>query len=72
MSSQINEIYLNKLFDDLTAERNAIQLEFKNDKELSKTNILTNKLTTINSLITSTIKLRNLIIKSKNDTLKHI
>ena len=41
-------------------------------EELSKTNILTNKLTTINSLITSTIKLRNLIIKSKSDSLKHI
>ena len=70
MATQINEIYLNKLFDDLTAERNAIQLEFKNDKELTKTNILTNKLNTINSIITQTIKLRNLIIKSKGDNLK--
>lgn len=65
MDTQINDIYLNKLYDDLTAERNTIQLEFKNDKEMCHTSRLNSQLTTINSLINSVIKYRNLKQKNK-------
>jgi hypothetical protein len=65
MDTQINDIYLNKLYDDLTAERNTIQLEFKNDKEMCHTSRLTNQLSTLTSLINSVLKYRNLKQKSK-------
>jgi hypothetical protein len=65
MDTQINDIYLNKLYDDLTIERNAIQLEFKNDKEMCHTTRLTSQLSTLTSLISSVLKYRNLKQKSK-------
>ena len=65
MDTQINDIYLNKLFDELIQERNTVQLEFKNDKELCHTSRLTTQLSTLTSLINSVIKYRNLKQKSK-------
>ena len=65
MDTQINEFYLNKLYDDLTAERNTIQLEFKNDKELCHTSRLTSQLSTLTSLINFVLKYRNLKQKNK-------
>jgi hypothetical protein len=69
MDTNINEIYLNKLFDDLVQERNTIQLEFKNDKELCHTQRLTNQLSTLTSLINQVIKYRNLKQKIKMTSL---
>jgi len=69
MDTNINETYLNKLFDDLVQERNTVQLEFKNDKELCHTSRLTNQLSTLTSLINQVIKYRNLKQKIKMTSL---
>lgn len=69
MDTNINEIYLNKLFDDLVQERNTIQLEYKQDKELCHTQRITNQLSTLTSLINQVIKYRNLKNKAKMKSL---
>jgi len=60
MENNIDTFYLNKLYDDLTTERNSIQLEFKNDKELVHSKTLTTKMNILNSMIAFTIKYRNI------------
>jgi len=63
--SQISETDLNKLYDDFVSERNLVQLEMKNDKELAHTSSLSTKISVLTSLITQVIKYRNIKIKEK-------
>jgi hypothetical protein len=63
--SQMNESYLNNLFDVLQAEKNALVLDLKNDKELTKEKEITSKCLVLDNLIKNVLKYRNLKIKAK-------
>jgi len=65
MNNQINENFLETLVDTLQTERNAVILDLKNDKDLSKTKDLSVKLCLLESMIKNTIKYRNILIKHK-------
>jgi len=61
----LDEAYITKLYDDLQSEKNAIMLEYKNDKELKNSIIITQKLALIEGMMKSLIKYRNIRIKQK-------
>lgn len=63
--SQMNESYLNNLFDVLQAEKNALVLDLKNDNELIKEKEITAKCLVLDNLIKNVLKYRNLKIKAK-------
>ena len=63
--SQMNESYLNNLFDVLQAEKNALVLDLKNDNELTKEKEITSKCLVLDNLIKNVLKYRNLKIKAK-------
>jgi hypothetical protein len=63
--SQMNESYLDNLFDVLQAEKNALVLDLKNDKELTKEKEITAKCLVLDNLIKNDLKYRNLKIKAK-------
>lgn len=63
--SQMNESYLNNLFDVLQAEKNALVLDLKNDNELTKEKEITAKCLVLDNLIKNVLKYRNLKIKAK-------
>ena len=43
----LDENYMSRLFEDFSSERNKLILELKNDKEMTKERILTQKLACI-------------------------
>jgi hypothetical protein len=61
----INEQYINQLFDTFTSERNKTVLAIKNDTDLYKEKILYSKLTTIDGIIKNLLKYRNTLVKEK-------
>lgn len=61
----INEIYLNELFDKFQNERNNLIQELKNDKELNHTKSIEQKLNIVEKITKDVLKLRNQIIKDK-------
>jgi len=61
--SALNEQYLNRLYDDLQTEKSRLFLELKNDKELVHERVINQKLTCIDSMLRSLMKLRNIQIK---------
>ena len=61
----LDENYMSRLFEDFSSERNKLILELKNDKEMTKERILTQKLTCIDNLIKNILKYRNINIKEK-------
>jgi len=61
----LDENYMSRLFEDFSSERNKLILELKNDKEMTKERILTQKLACIDSLIKNILKYRNINIKEK-------
>ena len=61
----IDENFLNDLFDKFQSERNALILELKNDKELSHTKSIEAKLSLVEKITKDILKLRNQIIKEK-------
>jgi hypothetical protein len=63
--SQMDENYLNNLFDVLQAEKNSLVLDLKNDKELTKEKEITVKCLVLDNLIKNVLKYRNLKIKAK-------
>ena len=65
MNNTLDDNYINKLYDDLQTEKNSIMLEYKNDKELKNTVIITQKLSLVEGMMKSLIKYRNIKIKSK-------
>jgi len=63
--SQIDENYLNNLFDVLQSEKNSLVLDLKNDKDLTHEREITGKCMVIDTLIKNVLKYRNLKIKAK-------
>jgi len=61
----LTESYITKLYDDMQSEKNAVLLEYKNDKELKNTVIINQKLSIIEGMMKSLIKYRNIRIKQK-------
>lgn len=61
----IDEAYLNDLFDKFQTERNALILELKNDKELNHNKSIEAKLYLVEKITKDVLKLRNQIIKEK-------
>jgi hypothetical protein len=63
--NNIDEQYLNNLFESFQTERNKLLLELKNDKELTKEKDIHSKLLVMENLTKNVLKYRNLIIKEK-------
>ena len=61
----LTETFITKLYDDLQSEKNAIMLEYKNDKELKNTVIINQKLNIVEGMMKNLIKYRNIRIKQK-------
>jgi hypothetical protein len=57
--------YINKLYDELTNSRNALMLELKNDKELTKEKFINPKLQCVETITKLLLKYRNIRIKEK-------
>ena len=65
MNNNIDEQYLNNLFESFQTERNKLLLDLKNDKELTKEKDIHSKLLVMENLTKNVLKYRNLIIKEK-------
>lgn len=61
----IDENYLNDLFDKFQTERNSLIQELKNDKELNHNKSIEAKLSLVEKITKDVLKLRNQIIKEK-------
>jgi hypothetical protein len=61
----IDEIYLNEIFDKFQSERNNLIQALKNDKELNHTKSIEQKLNIVEKITKDVLKLRNQIIKDK-------
>jgi hypothetical protein len=61
----MDDNYINKLINDIQMARNTLFNELKNDTELSHTNVINQKLTALDSMLKSVLKLRNITIKEK-------
>jgi hypothetical protein len=61
----IDEIYLNEIFDKFQNERNNLIQALKNDKELNHTKSIELKLNIVEKITKDVLKLRNQIIKDK-------
>lgn len=60
-----DEMTLNKLYEDISNEKNKIMLDLKNDTEMSKRKNIESKMTTLDTIQKNVVKYRNLIIKEK-------
>lgn len=61
----MDESYINKLINDIQTERNKLFNDLKNDTELQHTNIINQKLSSLDSMLKAVFKLRNIQIKEK-------
>jgi hypothetical protein len=61
----MDENKLNTLINDIQTERTKLFNDLKNDKELCHTKIIDQKLSALDSMLKSTFKLRNILIKEK-------
>jgi hypothetical protein len=68
MNNSFDEQYINRLFDEFQTEKAKLVLELKNDKELTKERIISNKMQCIDIMTRSILKYRNLIIREKMKT----
>ncbi len=67
MNNQINEQYINKIYDDFITERNLVQNEIRNNKDPEdKLSTQLTKLKILENLITHLMKYRNNLIKNKS------
>lgn len=65
MNNNIDENYLNQLFETFQNERNKLLLEYKNDKELTHNKVLESKINSVEKITREVIKYRNILIKCK-------
>lgn len=61
----MDHIYINKLINDIQLERNKLYNDLKNDVELNHDKVINSKLSAVDGIFKSTLKLRNIIIKEK-------
>jgi protein-tyrosine phosphatase len=64
----MDDNYINKLINDIQQERSALLNDMKNDTELTHSNFINSKLTVLDSIFKSILKLRNINIKEKIKT----
>lgn len=57
--------YIERLYDEFTSARAALSLTLRNDKELTKERIVSQKLNHIDSIIKHLLKYRSLVIKER-------
>ena len=60
-----NEMYVNNLYDEFNNTRGALMLQLKNDKELTKEKIITQKIVCIDNIMKNLLKYRNINTKEK-------
>ena len=65
MNCSIDDGYINRMFDEWTAQRNILMMEMKNDKEMTKEKFLTSKIGCIDNILKNILKYRNLNVKEK-------
>jgi len=63
--SQINEQYLEKIFEDLLNHKNKLLIDLKNDKDMKHEKDINCELQVLDILLKTSIKYRNIIIKQK-------
>jgi hypothetical protein len=61
----MDETKINSIINDIQNERTKLFNDLKNDTELNHTKFTEQKLTALDSMLKSTFKLRNIIIKEK-------
>ena len=61
----MDDSYITKLINDIQTERNKLLNDLKNDTELTKSNSINQKLSSLDTMLKATFKLRNLNIKEK-------
>jgi predicted nucleotide-binding protein (sugar kinase/HSP70/actin superfamily) len=61
----MDDSYITKLINDIQTERNKLFNDLKNDTELTKSNSINQKLSSLDTMLKATFKLRNLNIKEK-------
>jgi hypothetical protein len=61
----MDEQYINRLINDIQTERTKLFNDLKNDTDLQKSSILNQKLSSLDTMLKSVFKLRNLNIKEK-------
>lgn len=61
----MDDSYITKLINDIQTERNKLFNDLKNDTELTKSNSINLKLSSLDTMLKATFKLRNLNIKEK-------
>ena len=57
--SNIDDNYINRLYEEWNAERAVLMNELRNDKDLSKEKFITPKIATIDTIIKNLLKYRN-------------
>ena len=60
-----DESILNKLYDDISNEKNRVMLDLKNDTEMNKRKSIESKISTLDTIQKNIIKYRNLLNKDK-------
>lgn len=68
MNNLEDENYINRFYDELNNSRNSLMTELKNDKELTKERIISQKLNCVDSIMKNLLKYRNLRTKEKLKT----
>ena len=61
----MDESYINKLITDIQNERNKLFNDLKNDTELCHSNIINQKLGSLDTMLKAVFKLRSIHIKEK-------
>lgn len=61
----MDDSYITRLINDIQTERNKLFNDLKNDTELTKSNSINLKLSSLDTMLKATFKLRNLNIKEK-------
>ena len=61
----MDESTITKIINDIQNERNKLFVELKNDTELTKTNVINQKMSALDAMLKSVFKYRNIIIKEK-------
>ena len=61
----MDESTITKLINDIQNERNKLFTELKNDTELTKTNVINQKMSALDAMLKAVFKYRNITIKER-------
>lgn len=60
-----NDMYINNLYDEFNNTRSSLMLQLKNDKEMTKEKVITQKIACIDNIMRNLLKYRNINTKEK-------